>query len=262
MLKIIECVPNVSEGRNYRTIEKLANVLRAVKEVQLLDIQRDIDHNRSVFTFIGTPAGVQQAAYDLVETASELIDINAHSGVHPRLGAVDVIPLVPVANISVAECVKIAEKLGEEIEKHLHVPVFFYEKATSDPRTKNLADLRAQGYNLKKHHTAGATAIGVRDYLVAYNVELGTDKLEIAKDIAGRIREKNGGLKGVKALGLKLASKKRVQVSMNLTKPQKTTCRQAAETVGKLAKKYKIKVVGCELVGLLPEQVREAAKRF
>lgn len=262
MAKIIESVINVSAGRDQRVVEKLANVLRAVDDIQLLDVHICEDHHRTVYTFLGTPEGVFQAAYNLAESAMELIDLSKHEGEHPYLGAVDVIPLVPVKNASFEDCIKTARKLGAEVEKHLHIPVYFYEKATQDPKTKNLADLRAQGYNLKKHHTAGTTAIGVRDYLIAYNIDLESNKIEIAKKIAKSIREKDGGLKGVKALGMKLDSKKKVQVSMNLTEPFKTTPKKVWEAVKKEAKKYKVKIASEELVGLLPEQVKEAAEKF
>ncbi|MFC1517692.1 glutamate formiminotransferase [Candidatus Margulisiibacteriota bacterium] len=262
MPKIVECVPNVSEGRNFQVIEKLANVIRANKEVQLLDVHRDVDHNRSVYTFIGSPKGVKQTAYDLAERAVELIDINKHEGVHPKLGVIDVIPFIPVKNVTMAECKQLSRKLGAELEKHLHLPVYFYEEATDDPKTKNLADLRAQGYNLKKHYTAGAVAISARDYLIAYNVNLSSKNVDIARKIAAELREKNGGLAGVKALGLKLASKQQVQVSMNLIKPKQTPPGKVLNTIKRLAGKIKVKVAATEIVGLMPKEVQEAAEKF
>jgi glutamate formiminotransferase len=262
MPKIIECVPNISEGRNYRTIEKLANVIRVVEDVQLLDIHWDHDHNRSVFTFIGTPEGVFRAAYDLTAAAQELIDITQHEGVHPYLGAMDVIPFIPVKNATLTDCRALAQKLGAEIEKHLHIPVYFYEEATDDPKTKNLADLRAQSYNLKKHPKAGTTAIGARDYLVAYNVNLAAKHPEAAQKIAAKLRAKNGGLPGVKALGFVLKSRKQTQVSMNLVEPKRTSPKKVLEEIKKLAAKYRTDITGTELVGLLPEQVLAAANRF
>ncbi len=261
-MKIIECVPNVSEGRNYRTIEKLANIIRSEKDVALLDVHWDHDHNRSVYTFIGTPDGVQRAAYDLVEAAMELIDVSQHEGVHPYMGVVDVIPFIPVKDATMADCAQITNALGAELEKHLHIPVYFYGDASNDPKTRNLADLRAQSYNLKKHRTAGAVSIGVREYLVAFNVDLATEKLDIAKKIAGAVREKNGGLKGVRALGLRLGSRKLTQVSMNLVDTKKATPELVREEVQKLAVKYKVKIAGTELVGLMPEQVKKAAAAF
>lgn len=257
MPKIIECVPNVSEGRNYRTIEKLANQIRLAPEVQLLDVHWDEDHNRSVYTFIGTPNGVFQAVYNMSELAIELIDVNKNDGVHPFVGVVDVVPFIPVKDATEKDCLQVAVKLGEEVEKHLHVPVYFYGEATTDPKTKNLADLRAQSYNFKKHKTAGAIAIGVRDYLVAYNINLATSNVEIAKEIAVKIREKNGGLLGVKALGFKLKSKKCVQVSMNLIQPKVTAVGKVLIEIEKLTKKLKVEIVDTEVVGLLPEEVKE-----
>ena len=262
MLKIIECVPNVSEGRDLRTIEKLANIIRASQNAQLLDVHVDPDHNRSVFTIIGTLEGVKRAVYDMVEEASVAIDLSGHEGVHPRLGAVDVIPFVPVKNATIKECVTAAYALGEDIEKHLHVPVYFYGEAAQDPATRNLADLRARGYNLKKHRTAGCTAIGVREYLIAFNVDLVTSDLNVAKKIATAIREKNGGLPGVRALGLELTTRKCVQVSMNLVDVKKATPALVEAQVRALAKKHKVTIAGTELVGLLPEQVRKAVDLF
>jgi glutamate formiminotransferase len=201
MPKIIECVPNVSEGRNYRIIERLANVIRMVSDVQLLDVHWDYDHNRSVYTFIGTPEGVSKAAYNLTETASELIDLTKHEGVHPCLGAVDVIPFIPVQKTTMSDCIAVAHAVGKEIETHLHIPVYFYGEATGDSKQKALADLRAQRDNLKKHRSAGAVCIGARNYLVAYNVNLDTKNISVAQKVAAAIREKNGGLHGVRALG-------------------------------------------------------------
>jgi glutamate formiminotransferase len=262
MIKLIECIPNISVGRDLRTIEKLANVIRAEAEVQLLDVHWDVDHNRSVYTFLGTPEGVQRAAFALTEEAVRLIDISQHEGVHPFMGAMDVIPFVPVKNVTIEDCVTLAQTVGGDIEKHLHVPVYFYGEATSDPKARNLADLRAQSYNLKKHRTAGAVAIGVRDYLVAYNVNLDTIKLDIAKQMAAKLREKNGGLAGVQALGLSLKSKKQVQVSMNLVDTKKARTELVEKEIRDLAKKLKVKIAGTELVGLMPEQVKKAAEVF
>ncbi|MBU0581350.1 MAG: glutamate formiminotransferase, partial [Candidatus Margulisbacteria bacterium] len=178
------------------------------------------------------------------------------------IGAVDVIPFIPVKNSTLEDCVKVAHKLGADLEKHLHLPVYFYEEATNDPKTKNLADLRAQGYNLKKHRTAGAVAIGARNYLVAYNVNLNTTKLVIAKDIANKIREKNGGLKGIKALGFKIASKKQVQVSINIVNPKLISVKKLTSEISKLAAQAKVEITSTELVGLMPGQVEEATKSF
>jgi glutamate formiminotransferase / 5-formyltetrahydrofolate cyclo-ligase len=260
MKKIIECIPNFSEGKNKTVINKIADSIRKIKEVSLLDIHTDKDHNRSVMTFTGPPEKVCEAAFQAVKTASQLINLETHKGVHPRIGATDVLPLVPLKGITIKECVLLAKKLGEKIGKELKIPVYLYEKAATSKERKNLSNVRKKGYEKLKPDfgpryakAPGALALGVRDILIAYNVNLKSNNIEIAKTIAKKIREKNGGLEFLKALGLRLKTKKTVQVSMNLINYKKTSIIKAFKTVEKEAKKFKVKILESEIVGLIPK---------
>src|SRR3990167_8251258 len=234
MQKIIECIPNFSEGRDKKKIDKSCKAITNVKGILLLNVESDIAHNRSVITFAGTPVAVLEAAFQATKTASRIIDLTRHKGEHPRMGATDVIPLVPISGITMKECVRLAQKLGSRIGIELKIPVYLYEKAAKREDRKNLANIRKGEYEgLKKEigknadrkpdfgpkylGKAGATAVGAREPLIAYNVNLDTKNIKIAKAIAKKIREKDGGFKSVKALGFELKDKGITQVSMNLT---------------------------------------------
>lgn len=269
MAKIIECVPNFSEGRNKDVIEKILDEVRHTEGVKLLDYSSDKDHNRTVVTFIGQPEGVKIAAFKLTKKASELIDLRKHKGEHPRMGATDVIPFIPIKDITMEECVKLAEDLGQMIASKLNIPVYLYEEAARTPERQNLATIRKgqfEGFFEKikdpkwkpdfgpcqVHETAGVTAVGARVPLVAYNVNLGTDNLDIADSIARKVRHIGGGLRFCKALGVELKEKNIVQVSMNLTNYEKTAIYQAFEMVKMEARRYGVPIVGSEIIGLLP----------
>jgi len=270
MEKLIECVPNFSEGKNKSTIKKIADSIKRVKKVSVLDINSDPDHNRSVITFMGAPEQVIEAMFQAAKTASKLIDISKHKGVHPRIGAADVIPLVPLKNVTTAECIELAKILGMRIGKELKIPVYLYEKAATREHNRNLSNVRNIGFEkLKRLITtdqkrspdfgpknlgkAGASALGVRNFLVAFNVNLKTEDLNIAKAIAKKIRERNGGFKHVKALGLNLKSKKCVQVSMNFINYKKTPIFKVFKKIEQETKKLGIKILESELIGMIPK---------
>ncbi|MDR1453256.1 MAG: glutamate formiminotransferase [Candidatus Margulisbacteria bacterium] len=259
-MSIFESVPNISEGRDRKKIVALLDTLRPIKELKILDHSSDTDHNRSVFTYIGTRAAVLSAGLALVKKAAEILDIRAHEGAHPRLGAVDVLPIVPVYQAEMSEAAALAHELGGAIQK-LGVPVIFYEKAALDPADKNLADVRRKSYN-NAHQTAGVVCVGARNYLVAYNIDLATQDAAIAKKIAGQIRERGGGLPGVKALGLYLASRGCAQVSLNLCAPELTGPEKVLAYVKNLAEGAGVKIKGTELIGLLPETVAREARKL
>ncbi len=270
MAKLIECIPNFSEGRREDLVKKIVGEIQKIEEVVLLDREMDPDHNRSVVTFAGPPDAVKEAAFLATKKASELIDLNKHTGEHPRMGATDVIPFVPVSGITVEECVEHAEELGKRIAEELKIPVYLYEKAARRKDRKDLAVIRAGQFEglreaiekdparkpdfgeAKIHPTAGATVVGVRMPLVAYNVNLGTTKLGIAKSIAKVVRFRGGGLRYVKALGFEVKEKGCVQVSMNLTNYEKTPIFRIFELVKREAERHGVMVTGSEIVGLLP----------
>ncbi|UCH90229.1 MAG: glutamate formimidoyltransferase, partial [Thermoplasmata archaeon] len=231
MQKIIECVPNFSEGRRKKIVEEIIAEIESVEAVKLLDYEMDADHNRAVVTFIGGPEAVSEAAFLAISKASELIDMEVHKGGHPRIGAADVVPFIPIKNITTEECVELASELGKKVGFELEIPVYLYEDAARTESRRNLADVRAGQYEglkeaisadparkpdfgpAKMHPRAGAVAIGVRMPLIAYNVNLDTDNLDLAKSIAKQIRYKVGGFKYVKAMGLALKDRGIVQVS-------------------------------------------------
>jgi glutamate formiminotransferase len=269
MNKIVECVPNFSEGRNVEIIEKIVDEVRLVKDVTLLDYAPDEDHNRTVVTFVGSPEGVLEAAFNLTKKATELINMENHKGGHPRMGATDVIPFIPVDNIKMSECIDLAERLGEKLATELNIPIYLYESAAKTPERQNLSNIRKGEYEgfkekikiskwkpdygqAKLHPTAGATVVGARPFLVAYNVNLDTADIKIANRIARKVRESSGGLKNIKAMGVKLEERNIVQVSMNLTNYKKTAIYRAFEMVKMEAKRYGVNVVGSEIIGLLP----------
>lgn len=270
MAKLIECVPNFSEGRRKDVVDQIVAEIKKTEGVVLLDKELDPDHNRSVITFAGSPDAVKEAAFSAAKKASELIDLNKHTGEHPRIGATDVIPLVPISGITVQECVEHAEQLGKRIAEELKIPVYLYEEAARREDRRDLAAIRSgQFEGLKKsieedpakipdfgepkiHPTAGATVVGVRMPLIAYNVNLGTTKLQIAKSIAKVVRFRGGGLRFVKALGFDVKEKGCVQVSMNLTNYEKTPIFRAFDLVKREAERYGVQVTGSEIVGLVP----------
>ena len=263
-------MPNFSEGRRRDVIDSIADAIRSTPGVTLLDVESNPDHNRSVISFVGEPGPVRQAALAASAKAIELIDLNKHEGEHPRMGAVDVVPFVPLSGATMDDCVTLAKDFGREFAERFHVPVFLYEEAASTPERRNLADVRAGEFEglrdkigrdptkkpdfgpEKIHPTAGATAVGAREILIAYNVNLGTNDLAIAKKIAHQIRAKDGGLAYVKALGFELKERGIVQVSMNMTDYHKSQLFKAEELVELFAERYGVPVVGSEIVGLVP----------
>ncbi|MBD3361031.1 glutamate formimidoyltransferase [Candidatus Peregrinibacteria bacterium] len=268
-MPIVECVPNFSEGKNKKVIQAIKNSIAKISGIKVLDIHMDPDHNRSVISFIGEPDQAIKAAFEAVKKAAQLIDLTKHKGEHPRIGATDVVPLIPLEGITYKECIKLAEKLGKKIGEELKIPVYLYEKAATKFERKNLANLRKGGYERLKNEIkkpyrkpdfgpsklskAGVTAVSVRPVLIAFNVNLKTNDLKIAKYIAKKLREKNGGLPAVKALAISLKSKNIVQVSMNLTNYIVTPPLKAFKKVEKEAKKFGIKISESEIVGLVPK---------
>ncbi len=268
---LVESVPNVSEGRDRAAIEAMATAIREVPSVRLLDVQSDQDHHRTVFTLVGAPDGVADAILRLFAAALPRIDLRTHRGEHPRMGAVDVVPFVPVRGVTMADCVALARRVGREVWDRFRVPVYLYEEAATRPHCRDLSEIRRgefEGFAEKilreewspdfgepaVHPTAGATAIGAREFLIAFNVNLGTSDLKIAKAIAQAVRGSSGGLRYVKALGLTLEERGIVQVSMNLTNYRKTPLARVVEMVRAEALRYGVPVVGTEIVGLIPEQ--------
>jgi glutamate formiminotransferase len=265
---VIECVPNVSEGRDRAALDRCVDAV-AASGCRVLDLHVDPDHNRSVLTFVGEQDALLDGAFALAREATDRIDLRAQRGVHPRMGAVDVIPFVPMNDATMEDCVRLARRVGRAIGEKLAIPVFLYGEAASSDERRNLAEVRRgqfEGLEAKldrpewtpdfgpgrPHPTAGAVAVGARGFLVAFNVVLGSGDLTIARQIARAIREANGGLKGVKALGLPLASRGLVQVSMNLTDVGATSLLAAYERVEREAAARGVSVVDSEVVGLVP----------
>ena len=278
MKPLVECVPNFSEGRDSGIVEAIAASIAASDGVHLAGMEMDADHNRSVITFLGSPEDAAAAAYEACKTARSLIDLRRHRGVHPRIGATDVLPFVPLFACSLSECISLARIVGRRIGQTLDIPVFFYGDASTDARRGTLHAIRRGGFERLVremgtdpdlspdagpgvvHVSAGATAVGVRDILVAFNVNLDTDDVRAAQAIAREIREKNGGLPGVRALGLLLPLKGRAQVSMNLTDYRKTDMAQAFRAVARLAESRGVGVLESELIGLAPRAAMGAAE--
>lgn len=267
MSALVECVPNFSEGRRKDVIVAIVSAISA-ENVALLDVSSDVDHNRTVVTFAGTPEAVQQAMFAGAKVAVQSIDLSLHSGVHPRMGAVDVVPFVPLRNISLEACAQLATAFGQRVGAELGIPVYLYEAAATRPERLNLADVRRGGYEAlvqeigrEAHRTpdfgpsnvgpAGAMIIGARGPLIAFNAFLDTDDVEIARSIASTIRASGGGLPYLKALGLLVNGK--AQVSMNIIDYRKTTLHQIMQWVRHEAEKYGVSVTQTELVGLIPQ---------
>jgi glutamate formiminotransferase / 5-formyltetrahydrofolate cyclo-ligase len=276
---LIECIPNVSEGRRPEIIAAMAAAIRAVPGVRLLDHSSDPSHNRSVFTLVGDAGGVQAAVLALFERAAADIDLRTHRGEHPRLGAVDVVPLVPIEGVTMADCVALAKKVGADVAARFQIPVYLYEEASSNPARKNLEDIRRgefEGLAAKMsapawapdfgpaapHPTAGAAVIGARMPLIAYNINLATNRLDVARKIAAAIRHSSGGFRFVKAMGIMLEDRGIVQVSMNLTNYEKTPIFRVFETVKREAERYGVAILESEIVGLVPSAALNAAAEF
>jgi glutamate formiminotransferase len=276
---LIECIPNVSEGRRPAIIAALTDAIRAVAGVRLLDHSADASHNRSVFTFAGDADGVERAVLALFERAVADIDLRTHRGEHPRLGAVDVVPLVPIEGVTMPECVALARKVGAEIAARFGVPVFLYEEASANPARRNLEDIRRgefEGLAAKMaspgwapdfgpaapHPSAGASVVGARMPLIAFNINLATDRLDVAKKIAAAIRQSSGGYRFVKAMGITLEDRGIVQVSMNLTNYEKTPIFRVFETVKREAGRYGVAILESEIVGLVPSAALTSAAEF
>ncbi len=269
MQPLVECVPNFSEGRRPEVIARIADALRAHPAVKLLDVESDADHNRSVYTLVAPPDALVPAMFDAIKTAAVQIDLNVHRGEHPRIGATDVVPFVPLRDATLEQCVKLAQTLGQRVGEELGIPVYLYEAAATRPDRVNLADLRRGQYEGLKAEIegnparrpdygpahmgpAGAVVIGARPFLIAYNVYLTTGDVEIAKKIARTIRYSTGGLRYVKSLGLSVQGK--AQVSMNLTDFHQTPIHVAVELIRREAARYGVGVASSELIGMIPQQ--------
>ena len=269
MNKIMECVPNFSEGRDLQKIDKIVAPFRGKQGVKLLDYSNDEDHNRLVVTVVGEPEPLRDAVLEAIGVAVELIDLNHHQGQHPRMGAVDVVPFIPIRNVTMEEAVAISKEVGKEVAKRYNLPVFLYEKSASAPHRENLAAVRKGEFEgmaekikqpewhpdfglAERHPTAGTVAIGARMPLVAYNINLNTPSLEIAHDIAKKIRFIGGGLRYCKAMGVELKDRGITQVSINMTDYTRTALYRAFELVRVEARRYGVSIVGSEIIGLVP----------
>lgn len=261
----IECVPNFSEGRYRAAIAAIEQSVRNVPGAILLDSTSDVDHNRTVLTFLGEPAAVAAAAFSSVAEAVARIDLTIHAGVHPRIGAADVVPFVPIENVTLEDCAALAHETGQRIWNELRVPVYFYEAAALRPECARLEDVRKNAraglkadIGDRPHATAGCCVIGARGFLVAWNIILDTDDLDAARTIAGEIRESGGGLPAVKALGLALPSRGQVQVSINLTDYRLTPLHVVFDAVAGRCGARGIPIAGSELIGMIPEAALDA----
>jgi glutamate formiminotransferase / 5-formyltetrahydrofolate cyclo-ligase len=269
MTRIVECVPNFSEGRNREKIEKIAGPFRGREGVKLLDCQRDEDHNRCVVTVVGEPEPLQAAVLEAMGAAIAEIDMRRHRGQHPRMGAVDVVPFIPVKNVDMREAINLSRRVAEAAARKFNLPIFLYEESATAPHRRNLADIRKGQFEgmpekVKQpdwkpdfgpvgiHPSAGVTAVGARMPLVAYNVNLGTADLKIADDIARKVRHLSGGLRYCKAIGIDLKDRGIVQVSINMTDYTKTALYRVFELIRIEARRWGVPVVGSEIVGLVP----------
>jgi glutamate formiminotransferase len=271
----VECVPNFSEGRDAAKVDAIVEAIRSVRGIAILGRELDADHNRSVITFAGPAGAVGEAAFRGVERAVGLIDLRQHTGVHPRIGAADVVPFVPVEGVTLEDCVRIANELGQRLWDRLRVPVYLYEAAARRPDRVNLENIRRGQFeglrddvranpdrrpdfgDAELHASAGATVVGARKFLIAYNINLNTADLEIARKIAKAIRFSSGGFRYVKSMGVPLASRNLAQVSMNLTDFEQTPMHRVFEAVRVEAARYGAAIVGSEIVGLIPKRALE-----
>jgi glutamate formiminotransferase len=278
--QIVECIPNFSEGRNIEVIDQIVAAIKSVAGVVLLDRESDADHNRSVITFVASPDAAIDAAIAGARKAAELIDLNKHIGEHPRMGATDVIPFVPISGVTMDDCVALARATGERMWNELGIPVYLYEKAATRPERENLAALRKGQFEGIRdeiatsearrpdfgaravHPTAGITAVGARPPLIAYNVNLGTSDIEVANKIARAVRHLSGGLRYVKALGFELKDRGIVQVSMNMVNYEGTPLFRAFEMIKREAERYGVRVIGSEIVGLVPQRALNQVADF
>ena len=271
MAKIVECVPNISEGRNSEIIEKVIDQVRAVAGVTLLDYSSDASHNRTVITFLGNPEGVAEAAVGVAKKAAELIDLNKHQGEHPRMGAVDVIPFIPIKEMTSEDCVELSKQVAKRVWEEAKIPVFLYEDSASAPHRVNLASIRKGQFEgmaekVKQpewepdfggrtiNPTAGVVAVGARMPLVAFNINLSTSDVEIASKIAKILRRSSGGFDCVKALGVMLEERNVAQVSINMTNFHKTPLYRVLELTKAEAARWGVHVIGTEIIGLTPMQ--------
>lgn len=280
-MKTVECVPNFSEGRNRGKVEQIVEAISSVESVKILDMELDENHNRSVVSFTADLDHAVEAAIAGISAASKLIDLNKHSGEHPRFGATDVIPFIPLSGATTEDCVKLARELGKRVGEELEIPVYMYGEAAMHENRKNLENIRSKSFQYEelkasisdvawkpdfgpsKVGPAGASIIGARDFLIAYNVNLNTQDMSVGKKIAKALRAKDGGFTFVKALSFFLEDKKMVQISMNLTNYRKTPIHRVFELVKLEAARYGVSVVESEVVGLVPlEAVIESAKFY
>lgn len=269
--QLVECVPNFSEGRRLEVVEAIADCFRGREGVKLLDYSRDADHNRMVITAVGLPAAMKAAMLEAIGVAVNRIDLTRHEGVHPRMGAADVVPFIPLRHMTMEQAVDLAREVGVAAAERYALPVYLYEAAATAPHRANLAEVRKGGFEglaIKMQHpswlpdfgphqphpTAGASIIGARPFLIAYNILLDSNNLAVAKAIARAIRFSSGGLPACKALGLRLDTQDKVQVSINLTDITQTTLPRVFDAVSKEAASRGIKVTGSELIGLMPLQ--------
>ncbi|MFA6940924.1 MAG: glutamate formimidoyltransferase [Clostridiaceae bacterium] len=280
MEKIVECIPNFSEGRDKEKIERIIDSVRKTEGVKLLDYSSDKDHNRTVVTFIGTVEGVEKAIISMAKLTYENIDMRVHKGEHPRMGALDVVPFVPVKNVSMEECILLANRVGKQIGNKFNIPVYLYEDAAKVEGRRNLAVVRRGQYEgffdkikqpdwkpdfgpVEVNPKGGCAAVGARVPLVAFNVNLNTNDIDIATNIAKIVRHIGGGLRYVKAMGVSLEARNITQVSMNLVNYEKTAVYRAFEMIKMEAKRYGVSVVGSEVIGLIPmEALMDCAKFY
>jgi glutamate formiminotransferase len=278
-MPIIECIPNVSEGRRPEVVDAIAAAIRAVPGVRLLDYSSDPSHNRSVFTMAGGAEPIKAAVLALYERAVGAIDLRTHTGEHPRLGAVDVVPFVPIEGVTMDACVALAKDVAHEVASRFGVPVYLYEEASASPERRNLEDIRRGEFEglaarmaskgwapdfgpATPHVSAGASVIGARMPLIAYNINLNTDRLDVAKKIAAAIRQSSGGFRYVKAAGFALKDRGFVQVSMYLTNYEKTPIFRVFETVKREAERYGVSILESEIVGLIPSAALNATAEY
>jgi glutamate formiminotransferase/formiminotetrahydrofolate cyclodeaminase len=280
MKRLVECVPNFSEGRDASKVDAIVSAMREVPGVILLDRESDSDHNRSVVTLAGEPEAVGEAALRGVGKAAELIDLTKHSGAHPRMGATDVVPFIPIEGLTIEDCVALAKKVGREIWERFRIPVYFYEAAAQRPERTNLENIRKGQFEgllaevprnpdrapdigeQRLHPTAGATVVGARKFLIAYNINLNTSEVSVANRIAKNIRFSNGGLRYVKAMGVDLRGRNLAQVSINMTDFEQTPIHRVFEMVKREAERYGVSIVGSEIVGLIPKRAIELTAEF
>lgn len=278
--KIVQCVPNFSEGTDLNKIEKIVAPLKNKEGVKLVSYEADQDYNRVVVTVLGEPQAVKNAVLDAIGVATEVIDLNQHKGEHKRMGATDVVPFIPIRNMTVEECVVLSKEMGQAIQENYGIPVFLYEDSASAPHRINLAKIRkgefeGMGDKIKEeewgpdfgprkiHPTAGATAVGARFPLVAYNIDLDTDNIEVANAIAKAIRQSSGGLQYIKAGGVEIKEKGITQVTMNITNYKKNPIYRVFEAVKMEARRYGVNVLGSEVVGLCPmEALTETSEYY